>query len=116
MHARPGGHHQVVTKTGCDPHAHQPATVADLPRRWMAALPAKMLSAGTQTLHQLAAGEGAIRVSGIDLGIVEDAELYRIHTCLLGNLVDGDLEDHHARRFPRGAHGVPLRQIQLRQP
>ncbi len=116
MHPRPGGHHQVITKTGGNPHAHQPAAVADLPRRGIALLPAKVLSTGTQALHQLAAGEGTIRIGGVDLGIVQNAELHRIDACLLGDLVDSYLQHHHTRRFPWGAHRVPLGQIQLRQP
>ena len=54
--------------------------------------------------------------SGIDLGVVEDAELDRIEAELLGHLVHGDLQRHHARRLARRAHRIAFRQVEHRKP
>ncbi|MNV45902.1 hypothetical protein D3C71_1377140 [compost metagenome] len=59
--------------------------------------------------------ERPLRVFWIDLGIVLDAELDRIHAELLRHLVDCDLERHQTGSFTWGSHCIALRQIERRE-
>ena len=59
---------------------------------------------------------GRLGFLGIDLRVVEDAELDRIEPELLGHLVHGDLQRHHARRLARRAHGIAFGQVEHREP
>ena len=107
---------QVVAERGGDAHADQPAAVADLAglrRCACSSRSARRRCAGTR---QLALREGAFRLLGIDLGVVEDAELDRVEAELLRHLVHGDLERHHARRLAGRAHRVAFGQVEHRQP
>ncbi len=108
--------HLIVAERGGDAHADQPAPVADLAGLGRTLVPAEAPGADAKALDQLALGEGARGVSGIDLGIVEDAELDRVHSQLFRHLVHGDLQGHQARRLARRPHGIAFRQIEHRQP
>jgi hypothetical protein len=83
-----------------------------LPGPCVAAVPAEALGAGAQALHQLALREGPVRMLGIDLRVVDDAELDRVHAQLLRHLVHGDFQRHQARRLARRAHGVAFGQVE----
>ena len=63
-----------------------------------------------------AARSGTVRLLGVDLGVVEDAELDRVEAQLLGHLVHRDLERHHAGRLAWRPHGVAFRQVERRKP
>ena len=60
--------------------------------------------------------KGRLGILGIDLGVVEDAELDRVEPELLRHLVHGDLQRHHARRLARRAHGVAFGQVEHGEP
>jgi hypothetical protein len=98
-------------------HADQPAAVAHLGRaagrRWLqpkrSAPVRRQLDQRERRPCEKCPRSGPLRgglTSGIDLGVVEDAELDRIECQLLGHLVHGDLQRHHAGRLARRAHGV----------
>lgn len=52
---------------------------------------------------------------GIDLGIVQNAELDGIEPELLRHLIDCDFQRHHAGRFTGRAHGICFREIEHRK-
>jgi hypothetical protein len=80
------------------------------------AAPSRSARRPAQAFDELALRERPLGLFRIDLGVVEDAELDRIHAELLGHLVHGDLQRHQARRLARRAHGVAFGQVEHRQP
>jgi hypothetical protein len=106
---------QIVAEPHRNTHAVQPAPFALLPRFGIALRPAEFFRAGAQAFHQMALGEPALRLGGIDLRVVEDAELDRVHAQRLGHFVHGHFQHHQAGRLAWRAHGIALGQVQRGQ-
>ena len=112
-------HEQVVAERRGDAHADQPASVARLARAVALRLlqPKRSAPSCADIAIEIgAARTGRSRLLGIDLRVVEDAELDRIDAELLRHLVHGDLERHHAGRLAGRAHGVAFGQVEHREP
>ena len=94
---------------------NQPAPFPPAGRCSIALLPAKVICACLQALHQLPARKWSPWVGRVDLGVIDDAKFDRIQPQFFRHLVHRDFERHHARRFARRAHGAAFRQIELGQ-
>ncbi len=77
--------------------------------------PAEAIRADAQALGEATLRERPLGPFGIDLGVVEDAELDRVESELFRHLVDGDLQRHHARRLARRAHRIAFGQVERRE-
>nr|GEU28231.1 hypothetical protein [Tanacetum cinerariifolium] len=112
--ARGGFHDRRTADGGGHAHADQPAPFAARGRCGAALLPAEPLGAALQARHQLALRIRLVRRLGIDLRVVQDAQLHRVDAQLFRQFVHRDFQRHHARHFARRAHGARFRQIQVR--
>ena len=114
-HAGAGLHDEVVAEGRRHAHADQPAAVADLAGASATPGPAEPVGAGAQALVQTALRERPAGLLRIDLGVVDDAQLDRVHAQLLGQFVDRHFQRHQARSLAGRAHGVAFGQVQRRQ-
>ncbi|MNI09352.1 hypothetical protein D3C73_624220 [compost metagenome] len=111
---RPGRHDKIIAEGSRDTHADHPVSLAPC-RGTCPFVPSELSRPKFQTPDEIAMGERPLRVFRIDLGIVLDAELDRIHAKLFCHLIDGNFERHQTGSFTWGSHGIALRQIERRE-
>lgn len=74
------------------------------------------LRAAAQARDEGPRGERPLRLFRVHLGVVDDAQLHRVHAHAFGQFVHGHLQRHHPRRLAGRAHGIAFGQVQHRQP